>query len=80
MTQPFRITLEGVMVRSRYILVVISLLSTIPLSYLQLKRQPRPFPKLVIKRKVEEIDDFVAEDIELVGYDPHPKITMPMAV
>lgn len=48
--------------------------------YLQLKREPRPFPKLVIKRKVCEIDDFVAEDFELVGYNPHPKITMPMAV
>ncbi|KAM7535287.1 hypothetical protein Aperf_G00000099228 [Anoplocephala perfoliata] len=46
----------------------------------QLKRKPRPFPKLVIKREVKEIDDFVAEDFELIGYKPYPKITMQMAV
>nr|CDS33455.1 thymidylate synthase [Hymenolepis microstoma] len=46
----------------------------------QLKREPKPFPKLVIKREVKEIDDFVAEDFELVGYNPHPRIPMEMAV
>jgi thymidylate synthase len=34
----------------------------------------------VIKRKVENIDDFKFEDFEIVGYEPHPKITMEMAV
>ncbi|CDI98732.1 thymidylate synthase [Echinococcus multilocularis] len=47
---------------------------------LQIKRKPRPFPKLLIKREVKEIDEFIAEDFELVGYDPHPKIVMQMAV
>ncbi|XP_071482306.1 thymidylate synthase-like [Diadema antillarum] len=46
----------------------------------QLKREPRPFPKLVIKRQVSNIDDFKFEDFELVGYKPHPKIAMTMAV
>jgi len=46
----------------------------------QLTRDPKPFPKLVIKRKVENIEDFTIEDIEVQGYDPHPKITMEMAV
>ncbi len=46
----------------------------------QLKRMPRPFPKLRIKRKVESIDDFKLEDFELIGYDPHKKIAMDMAV
>lgn len=46
----------------------------------QLKREPRPFPKLYIKRKVEEINDFTLEDFEIVGYKPHPKIQMEMAV
>ncbi|XP_043266648.1 thymidylate synthase [Venturia canescens] len=46
----------------------------------QTKRAPRPFPKLKIKRQVKNIDDFVAEDFELIGYNPHPKISMPMAV
>ena len=46
----------------------------------QLKREPRPFPKLVIKRDVENIEDFTIEDFEVKDYDPHPKITMAMAV
>ncbi|CAH2013581.1 unnamed protein product [Acanthoscelides obtectus] len=46
----------------------------------QLKREPRPFPKLIIKRKVDNIEDFKADDFELVGYNPHPKLSMPMAV
>ncbi|XP_035666882.1 thymidylate synthase-like [Branchiostoma floridae] len=46
----------------------------------QLKREPRPFPTLNIKRQVENIDDFKMEDFEIVGYKPHPKISMEMAV
>lgn len=46
----------------------------------QLKREPRPFPKLNIKRQVTSIDDFKFEDFEIVGYSPHPKIKMDMAV
>ncbi|KAJ8909846.1 hypothetical protein NQ315_013332 [Exocentrus adspersus] len=46
----------------------------------QLKRKPRPFPLLKIKRTVENIEDFTADDFELEGYKPYPKISMPMAV
>ncbi|XP_016120200.1 thymidylate synthase-like [Sinocyclocheilus grahami] len=46
----------------------------------QIRREPRPFPKLKIKRKVERIDDFQAEDFEIYDYDPHPAIKMQMAV
>jgi len=46
----------------------------------QLTRDPKPFPKLVIKREVENIEDFTIDDFEVQGYDPHPKITMAMAV
>lgn len=46
----------------------------------QLKRKPRPFPTLRIKRKVENIEEFTADDFELEGYKPYPKINMPMAV
>lgn len=46
----------------------------------QLTRDPKPFPKIVIKRKVENIEDFTIDDFEVQGYDPHPKITMEMAV
>ena len=46
----------------------------------QLERQPKEFPKLLIKRKVEKIEDFKFEDFAMEGYEPHPKITMEMAV
>lgn len=46
----------------------------------QLQRKPRNFPKLVIKRKVEDIEDFKFDDFEIVGYNPYPKIHMEMAV
>ncbi|KAK1173694.1 thymidylate synthase-like [Acipenser oxyrinchus oxyrinchus] len=47
---------------------------------IQLQREPRPFPKLNILRKVNSIDDFKAEDFEIIGYNPHPAIKMQMAV
>ena len=46
----------------------------------QLKREPRPFPTVTIKRKVENIEDFVYDDFVLEGYKPYPKIAMDMAV
>jgi dihydrofolate reductase/thymidylate synthase len=46
----------------------------------QLLNTPRPFPSLRLNRARREIDAFVPEDIELVGYAPHKKIEMQMAV
>ncbi|KAK7080161.1 hypothetical protein SK128_015173 [Halocaridina rubra] len=46
----------------------------------QLQREPRSFPKLKIKRKVEAIDNFKLDDFEIIGYTPHAKIKMDMAV
>lgn len=46
----------------------------------QLERVPKAFPKLIIKRKVEKIEDFKFEDFTVEGYDPYPKISMEMAV
>lgn len=47
---------------------------------LQLTREPRPLPKLVIKRKPASIFDYKFEDFEIEGYDPHPAIKAPVAV
>jgi len=46
----------------------------------QLQREIRPFPKLKILRKVENINDFCADDFEICDYNPHPTIKMQMAV
>ncbi|KAL3213185.1 hypothetical protein MRX96_051748 [Rhipicephalus microplus] len=46
----------------------------------QLEREPRPFPKLVIKRDVNDIFDFKSSDFELCDYNPHPPIKMEMSV
>ena len=47
---------------------------------LQLTREPRPFPKLVLKRRAANIDDFRIEDFEVKDYDPHPHIAADVAV
>lgn len=47
---------------------------------LQLSREPRPYPKLVIHRKPDSIFDYKFEDFEIVGYDPHPHIKAPVAI
>lgn len=47
---------------------------------LQLSREPRELPRLVIKRKPDSIFDYRFEDFEIVGYDPHPHIPAPIAI
>ncbi len=46
----------------------------------QLSREIRPLPVMKIKRDVTSIFDFKYDDFELVGYDPHPLISAPVAV
>ena len=47
---------------------------------LQLARKPHALPKLVIKRKVERLEDFVFEDFAIEGYAPDAAISAPVAV
>ena len=47
---------------------------------LQLSREPRPMPKMILNKEVKSIFDFKFDDFELVGYDPHPSIKAEVAV
>lgn len=40
-----------------------------------LKRECRQFPKIYIN-EVKDIEEYIWEDIQIVGYDPHPKISV----
>jgi thymidylate synthase len=47
---------------------------------LQLTREPRPLPKMIINPDVKSIFDFKYEDFQLEGYDPHPHIKADVSV
>lgn len=47
---------------------------------LQLSREPRPMPKMILNPEVKDIFDFKFEDFTLVDYDPHPHIKGAVAV
>lgn len=50
---------------------------------LQLTREPKSLPKLVISDKVTDLyyleDEAILDDFDIVGYDPHPAISAKMA-
>jgi thymidylate synthase len=47
---------------------------------LQLSRETRPLPKMILNPAIKNIFDFDFEDFTLEGYDPHPLIRGSVAV
>ncbi len=46
----------------------------------QLKRKPRPFPKVKLVGKIKELSDFTPDKVVLENYDPHPTIKAELTV
>lgn len=47
---------------------------------LQLTRELRPLPRMIINPEVKNLFDFKFDDFDLQGYDPHPHIKASVAV
>jgi thymidylate synthase len=47
---------------------------------LQLTREPKALPRMIIRPGIESISEFHFDDFMLAGYDPHPGIRAPIAV
>ena len=46
----------------------------------QLARKPKPFPKVELKSKISNIDEFKPEMVELIDYEAHPSIKADLTV
>jgi thymidylate synthase len=46
----------------------------------QLSRDPLPLPRMILKPRAKDIDDYVIDDFEVEGYSPHAAIKADVAV
>ena len=46
----------------------------------QLSREPREYPKVKLNPDKKSVFGYVFEDFVVEGYDPHPRISAPVAV
>lgn len=46
----------------------------------QLRREPRPLPRMILNPEIKDIDGFSFEDFRLEGYTPYPHIAAEVAV
>lgn len=47
---------------------------------LQLERRPKALPQIALNASVKNLFEFTLDDIQLLGYDPHPRIAAQVAV
>jgi thymidylate synthase len=46
----------------------------------QIKREPRPFPKIKIDSCVKSLEDFRPEHVKLIDYDPYPTLKAELTI
>ena len=46
----------------------------------QLSREPRPYPTVKLNPDKKSVFDYLYEDFDVAGYDPHPRIIAPIAI
>jgi thymidylate synthase len=49
-------------------------------SNLQMSREPKPLPQMIINPDVTDIFNFNFDDFKLINYEPHPHIKAPVAI
>jgi thymidylate synthase len=49
-------------------------------SNLQMSREPKPLPQMIINPDVTNIFNFNFDDFKLINYEPHPHIKAPVAI
>ena len=49
-------------------------------AHLQITRQPRSLPQMILNPDIKSIEEFQFEDFELQDYEPYPPISAPIAV
>ena len=47
---------------------------------IQLGREPREYPQMILNKDIKSIFDFKYEDFTLLGYDPYPSIKAPISI
>jgi thymidylate synthase len=47
---------------------------------IQLAREPKPLPKMILNPNIKDIFAFGYDDFTLVGYEPHPAIKGQVAI
>jgi thymidylate synthase len=47
---------------------------------LQLTRECRPLPRMLLNPERKHLEDFIFEDFTLEGYDPHPAIKATISI
>lgn len=55
-------------------------LNHLEVAKIQLQREPRPLPRVVLNPEIRRLEDFTFKDIQLLDYHPHPHLKAEISV